>query len=235
MSNHSSTLNILYQDQDILAVDKPNDIFVHPTNLDRSDRHSVTESLRTQLNEIVYPLHRLDRPTSGVLLFGRHKECVRVMSFQFTQRLVQKAYTALVRGFLEPTGTIDYALKRKNRRELQPAVTDWVVQREGEIDRSIPPHNTARYSLVELRPTTGRWHQLRRHCAHIRHPIIGDTSHGDARHNRLFRELLGEKRLLLHAHQVRFEHPFKPEEWVTINSKLPQTFRNAGALFGWTL
>ena len=93
-------LTVLYQDEHLVAVDKPADIFVHPTNLDRSDRNSVTASLREQLGEIVYPLHRLDRPTSGCLLFGRHKECVRKMSYQFTQRAVQKVYLAIVRGYM---------------------------------------------------------------------------------------------------------------------------------------
>lgn len=235
MSRDSIELAVLYKDQDLIVVDKPNDIFVHPTNLDRSDRRSVTDVLRTQLGEIVYPLHRLDRPTSGCLLFGRHKEAVRSMSYQFTHRLVDKAYTALLRGHLEPTGSVDYPLRRKNRKDLQDAITDWTVTEKGEIPHSIPPHDSARYSLVELRPKTGRWHQLRRHCAHIRHPIIGDTSHGDARHNRLFRELLGEKRLLLHAHEIHFEHPFERNKRVSVASPLPSAFHRCSVLFGWSL
>ena len=235
MSAHLSQLKILYADDDIIAVDKPNDIFVHPTNLDRSDTHSVTDVLRRQLDEIVYPLHRLDRPTSGCLLFGRHKECVRNMSYQFTQRTVHKRYVAIVRGHLEATGVIDYDLRRKNRTQTQPAITNWSVYQRGELDRAIPPHNTARYSLVDLRPETGRWHQLRRHCAHIRHPIIGDTSHGDARHNRLFRELFGEKRLLLHATTLAFQHPFKSELRCHVTSPLPNVFQQIAAEFGWSV
>ena len=235
MSAHLSELKILYADDDIIAVDKPSDIFVHPTNLDRSDKYSVTDMLRRQLDEVVYPLHRLDRPTSGCLLFGRHKECVRRMSYQFTQRAVHKRYVALLRGHLENTGVIDYDLRRKNRTQTQPAITKWTVHHQGELDRAIPPHNTARYSLVELQPETGRWHQLRRHCAHIRHPIIGDTSHGDARHNRLFRELIGEKRLLLHATTLAFQHPLKPDKYCHVTSPLPNIFNKIASVFGWSV
>ena len=227
-------LTVLYKDEHLVAVDKPADIFVHPTNLDRSDRNSVTASLREQLGEIVYPLHRLYRPTSGCLLFGRHKECVRKMSYLFTQRAVQKVYLAIVRGYMETTGVIDYDLRRKNRRETQRAITHWNVRQLGELDRAIPPHNTARYSLVELHPLTGRWHQLRRHCAHVRHPIIGDTSHGDARHNRVFRELLGERRLLLHAAHLRFQHPFS-DDTCSLTSPVPDAFNRVSNLFNWSL
>ena len=145
MSANSSVLRILYADEDLIAVEKPNDIFVHPTNLDRSDKRSVTDLLRRQLDEIVYPLHRLDRPTSGCLLFGRHKECVRIMSYQFTQRAVHKRYVAVVRGHLETNGVIDYDLRRKNRTQTQPAVTKWIVRQRGELDHAIPPHNSARH------------------------------------------------------------------------------------------
>ena len=234
MNEFKPPLTILYADEDLVAVDKPTDLFVHQTNLDRRDRDSVTDRLRNQLEQTVYPLHRLDRPTSGCLLFGRHKECVRAMSYLFTQRQIEKSYTALVRGHLDPTGCVDYPLSRKNRSQKQPAITGWRVRQLGEVDHAIPPHKSARYSLVELFPHTGRWHQLRRHCAHIRHPIIGDTSHGDARHNRLFRTLLSERRLMLHASSLHFEHPLKEDEVCTIRSPLPRAFVKLYELFDWS-
>lgn len=234
MNESKLPLTILYADEDLIAVDKPNDLFVHQTNLDRRVRDSVTDRLRSQLKQAVYPLHRLDRPTSGCLLFGRHKECVRAMSYLFTERQIEKSYIALVRGHLDPIGCVDYPLNRKNKSQKQSAITGWRVRRLGEIDHAIPPHESARYSLVELFPRTGRWHQLRRHCAHIRHPIIGDTSHGDARHNRLFRTLLSERRLMLHASQLHFEHPLKKGKVCTIHSPPPQAFVKLYKLFDWS-
>ena len=230
-----SELMIRYADEHLVAVDKPHNLFVHQTNLDRSQKDSLTDRLRQQLNEIAYPLHRLDRPTSGLVLFGRHKEVVRVMSYAFSNRLVHKYYSGIVRGHLDPKGTIDYPLRRHNKKQMQTAITSWRTRFHGELDIAVPPHETARYSFVQFNPETGRWHQLRRHCAHLRHPLIGDTSHGDARHNRLFRTQFGVSRLYLHAHGLRFPHPLDNEREIHINSPLPAEFTTVAHEFGWDL
>jgi tRNA pseudouridine65 synthase len=226
-------LEILFKDEHFIAINKPHNLFVHRTNLDRTQLDSATQRLRAQFNEAVTPVHRLDRPTSGVLLFARHIEAIRRMNTLFADRLVHKEYLALVRGHVEQKGIIDYPLKHKTRQQMQQAITHWQLLEHGSLPVATPPHTTSRFSLVNLYPQTGRWHQLRRHFAHLRHPIIGDTSHGDAHQNRTLRRLLPPPRLFLHSQKLRFTHPFCPDLVCTIESQPPVSFRALSALFGW--
>ena len=165
---------------------------------------------------------------------ARHKEAVRRTNALFTDREVHKTYTALIRGFVEDEGLIDYPLKHKDRTSTQPARTRWRLIKSGELPVPTPPHPTSRFSLVSLYPETGRWHQLRRHFAHLRHPIIGDTSHGDAHQNRIIREHISPARLFLHATELSFSHPFNQNTTCTIASPVPATFRSLYTLFGWS-
>lgn len=226
-------LTILYEDEYFVAVDKPYDLFVHRTNLDRTQRDSVVQRLKAQLGIKASPIHRLDRPTSGVLLLGRNSEAVRLTNALFADRKVNKRYTALVRGFVSNEGLIDYPLKQKNRQTTQSARTRWRLIEQGELPLPTPPHPTSRFSLVSLYPETGRWHQLRRHFAHLRHPIIGDTSHGDSHQNRMFRAQISPTRLFLHASELSFEHPFQTGSMCTISSPAPASFQALLTLFGW--
>jgi len=210
-------LSICYQDEYLVAVHKPAGMLVHRSWLDRHETRFLMQTLRDQLGCHVYPLHRLDRPTSGLVLFALSAEVARLGANLFSDRQVSKRYLALVRGYVDGEGIIDYPLKEEldkiadaqadQDKAAQPAVTRYRCLQQGELPFAVGRYPTSRYSLVELFPETGRKHQLRRHMAHLRHPIVGDTTHGDGRHNRFFREQFGIHRLLLTATGLSFIHP----------------------------
>lgn len=228
-------LDILYQDDYLVAIDKPAGLLVHRSWLAREAREFAMQMLRDQLGRHVYPVHRLDRPTSGILLFALDPDSAHRMNQLFADRKVSKLYHAVVRGYVAEHGQINYPLTEKldriadkYAREDKPAqiaVTDYLMLRQIELPFAVSKqHSTTRYSLVQLSPKTGRKHQLRRHLAHIDHPIIGDTTHGDGRHNRFFREHFDCHRLLLAATGLDFKHPISEKE-VNIRLKLPEEFR----------
>ena len=233
-TSSTESLTILYEDEHFIAVDKPQGLFVHRTNLDRTQRDSVVQRLKSHTGIQASPIHRLDRPTSGVLLLGRNADAVRLTNTLFADRKVHKRYIALVRGFVSDDGVIDYPLKHKTRQNTQSAQTRWRVIARGELPLATPPHPTSRFSLVSVYPKTGRWHQIRRHFAHLRHPIIGDTSHGDSHQNRILRTQVTSARLFLHASELSFPHPYKPQSTCTITSPAPPSFQALLSLFGWS-
>lgn len=215
-------LTILYQDEYLVAIDKPAGMLVHRSFLDKHETLFVLQTLRNQLGRHVFPVHRLDRPTSGVLVFALSAEIARLLSEQQQQLGWQKMYLAVVRGHLKEAQLLDYPLKeqldaiadKKARQDkvAQPAQTRIWPLAYSELPVAVGRYPTARYSLLALQPLTGRKHQLRRHMAHLRHPIIGDTTHGDAKQNRAFASYMGISQLLLRAMSLRFVHP------VTANS-----------------
>lgn len=207
-------LQILYRDEQYVAVNKPAGLLVHRSDMDPGETRFCLQMLRDQIGQAVYPVHRLDRPTSGVLLFALDKDSLRAASGLFAAKEASKIYFALVRGWLEGTGVIDHPLAHpddfdavRGGGQPQDAVTHYRSLSLHEVGIPVEPHPTSRYTLVELRPQTGRTHQLRRHLKHLSHPIIGDTRYGDGRHNRLFREHFNCPRLLLHAARLEFMHP----------------------------
>lgn len=210
-------LPILYQDEYLVAINKPSGLLVHRSLIDKHETQFAVQLLRDQMGQKVYPVHRLDRPTSGVLLFALDANSARALTEQFTQGLVQKTYLALVRGFCEPVGVIDYALKEEldeladakadSNKPAQSAITHYRTLEQFELPFPSNKHPSSRYSLLALQPKTGRKHQLRRHLKHIFHPIVGDTTHGDGKQNKLFREQFGCERLLLHAQALQVQHP----------------------------
>lgn len=226
-------LPILYQDQWLVAINKPVGLLVHRSLIDKHETQFAVQLLRDQIGQKVYPVHRLDRPTSGVLLFALEVDTARALTEQFTQGLVQKTYLALVRGFCEPVGVIDYALKEEldaiadakadPHKPAQTAITYYRNLESFELPLASAKHSSSRYSLLELQPKTGRKHQLRRHLKHIFHPILGDTTHGDGKQNRLFREQFACERLLLHAATLRIVHPVHRHE-LSISASLPSDF-----------
>lgn len=207
-------LEILHHDHHSIAVNKPAGMLVHRSWLSGGETVFVMQTLRDQIGRHVYPVHRLDRPTSGALLFALSPEAARALTEQFEQKRVQKTYWAVVRGHLPERGRIDYALKYRpdpiaeSRTEatLQEAVTDYRCLAQTELPfQSALRYPTSRYSWAELTPHTGRKHQLRRHMKHIFHPIVGDTNHGDLRQNHAVAEHLGTHRLMLHARGLSFQ------------------------------
>lgn len=235
-------LQILYQDEWLVAVNKPAGMLVHRSWLDRHETQFVMQTLRDQIGQHVFPIHRLDRPTSGVLLFALNAEIARLMCVQFEQKLVRKAYLAVVRGYLQGEARIDYPLKiqldkiadkfSEENKAPQEAVTDYQGLKTVEMPYPAGRYATSRYSLVRLIPQTGRKHQLRRHCKHIFHPILGDTQYGDLHQNRALAENTGCKRLLLHAETLSFLHPISQQE-ITIYAPLGEQWQDLMTKFGW--
>ena len=181
-------------------------------------------------------MHRIDRPTSGVLLFALNSSIAAEVAKQFEQRTVQKSYHAIVRGFLAEEGQWDEPLVEKHDRIVdrqaqknkaaQPAITEFRLSRQWELPFSAGKYPTSRYSLALVRPLTGRKHQIRRHFNHMAHPIVGDTTFGDRRHNRLFAERLGCRRLLLAATELKLDHPATGNQ-ITIKARLGESFEQA--------
>ncbi|EML1935486.1 tRNA pseudouridine(65) synthase TruC [Providencia stuartii] len=214
-------LEIIYQDEFIVAVNKPAGMLVHRSWLDSKETVFVMQTLRDQIGQFVYPVHRLDRPTSGVLLFALSSEVARQLATQFESHQIEKIYHAVVRGYVEEAHTIDYPLLEQldkiadkhatKEPALQECITHCLPIARVECPVAIGRYSTARFSLLELKPETGRKHQLRRHMSHIRHPIIGDSKHGDLRQNRGVSENFAVSRLMLHATQLVLDHPITGE------------------------
>jgi tRNA pseudouridine65 synthase len=207
-------MEILYQDEHYIAVHKPAGLLVHRTQIDQSEIQACVQLLRDQIGRKVYPCHRLDKATSGVLLFALNKDALKAANEVFASGKVEKVYLAVVRGWMTEAGHLDYplVLEEEGRGEakvpkVQSAVTTYRPIETFEINAPLGRYETARFSLVELRPETGRRHQLRRHMAHLRHPIIGDTCHGDGLQNRFFREHFNCHRMLLSAIRLQLQHP----------------------------
>ncbi|MCB1788148.1 MAG: pseudouridylate synthase [Gammaproteobacteria bacterium] len=201
-------LNILFSDPFYVAIDKPSGLLVHRTAIAR-DRVFALQQLRDQLRQRVFPVHRIDRATSGVLVFGRSADAARRLATAFEQRRVDKRYLAVVRGWTEPYGLIDHPVADDDgNRVAQAATTLYRRLATLELPIAVPPYRSARYSLISVKPLTGRRQQIRRHLKHISHHLIGDTTHGNGPHNRLFREHLGLQRMLLQAQRLAFVHPF---------------------------
>ena len=213
----SETLDVIYRDEYLIAIHKPAGLLVHRTVLDRNETRFAVQLLRDQIGQYVYPVHRLDRGTSGVLLFALDKEIGKPVSAQFEAQQVDKTYLAVVRGHPPEAGSIAHALTRQYddyefrsanaSTEAQPAVTHYRRLAVTELPHQVDIYPTSRYALLELKPQTGRRHQLRRHLKHLAHPIIGDATYGKGRHNRLFQELFGCRRMLLACLEMQIAHP----------------------------
>lgn len=219
---------ILYSDDYFVAINKPRGVLVHRTGISE-DRVFVLQLLRDQLGGAhLFTTHRLDRGTSGVLIFGKTQEAARHLGEQFMGKTIEKKYLAVVRGWTDETGTIDYPLADKETgRGLLDAVTHFTRLGQSEIDAAIGlRYPTARFSLVAAEPETGRRHQIRKHFAHINHPIIGDKRHGDVKQNTYFREKFGMPRMLLHASELAFQHPVSGQS-VRIAAPLDAEFEQA--------
>lgn len=235
-------LDILFQDEYLVAVNKPAGMLVHRSWLDKHETQFVMQTLRDQIGQHVFPLHRLDRPTSGVLVFALSSEVASEVMPMFANHEMQKTYHAIVRGWIEQGDTLDYPLKEEldkiadkfadKDKEAKEAITVYQPLGKVEVPLSTGRFPTTRYGLVEMKPKTGRKHQLRRHMAHLRHPIVGDTSHGDGKHNRLFREHYDAHRLLLHASELSFVHPYTKEKLV-LKAKFDDVWERLLVEFGW--
>lgn len=216
-------LEILYQDEFIVAINKPHGLLVHQSPIARDAEEFALQLLRDQLRQTVYPVHRLDRKTSGILLFSLDKQTDRLMQQKFQNREIDKKYLALLRGFSPTEMTINYPLAKEDGT-IQEAITHFKTMEQFELNIPFGKYTTSRYSLVEANPETGRMHQLRRHFAHIFHPIIGDRPHGCNKQNKFWLENFQMNKMLLHASELSFLHPHS-EEKISIKATLSNEFK----------
>ncbi|UYW00461.1 pseudouridylate synthase [Flavobacterium agricola] len=226
-------LEILYQDEYLVAINKPHDLLVHQSPIARDASEFAIQLLRDQIQQKVYPVHRLDRKTSGVLLFALDKETNKNLTQQFTDKTITKTYWAILRGFAPQEMRIDYALFNDAGIE-QDAVTQFKTLQTAEIQLPFGKHQTSRYSLVEAKPETGRMHQLRKHFAHIMHPILGDRPHGCNKQNKLWLETHNMNTMLLHAKTLQFQHP-KLNTLITIEANLSDEFNRVAKILDFNL
>ncbi|MEZ9199067.1 tRNA pseudouridine(65) synthase TruC [Shewanella sp. 10N.286.54.B9] len=235
-------IEILFEDDDVVAIHKPAGLLVHRSYLARRERFFAMQLTRDKVGCHVFPVHRLDRPTSGILLFAKSSEMANALCEQFASHSIDKEYLAIVRGNMHEAATLDYALKEElddvadkdvdPNKAAQDAVTSYKPLLNSEIPYASGRYATSRYALVHLSPHTGRKHQLRRHMAHLRHPILGDTTHGDGKQNKFFREHFGINRLWLIAKKLSFNHP-RTGERVAVETELEQEWLTLFDELGW--
>jgi tRNA pseudouridine65 synthase len=236
-------MEILFQDAHYVAINKPSGLLVHRSMIDRHETRFAMQLVRDQIGQRVYPVHRLDKPTSGVLLFALDQSVAKEMGELFSHGQVKKRYLAIVRGHSPEQGEIDYPLKETLDRmtdakadqdkPAQPAVTNYLRRTTAELDYPVGRYASCRYSLLELYPQTGRKHQIRRHLKHIFHPIVGDTTYGDGKHNSFFRQQLGLHRLMLAATGLSFKHPITGQQ-IELNAPLDDEYNAACNALGWS-
>ena len=210
MSGRLPPIELLFVDAHVVVANKPSGLLVH-RGLDDDDDVAMFR-VRNAVGQHVHPLHRLDRGTSGALLFARSREVAATMSRAFEEGRVDKRYLALVRGTPPESGTIDYAIPKDDGGPRVAAVTRF---------RRIARSTVDRCSLVVAMPETGRLHQVRRHLRHIDHPLVGDVRHGSGEINRRYRAEYALHRLALHASFVAFEHPVTAER-VEVTAPVPE-------------
>ena len=242
-SETANQIDIIYEDEFLVAINKEAGLLVHRSWLDKDETRFAMQLTRDAVGCHVFPVHRLDKPTSGVLLFAKSPAVARSLTEAFTEHNVTKQYLAVVRGFMPEQGTVDYALSFKPDaiadkfadldKPPQEAVTHWQSLAQIELPFAVSKkHDTSRYSLVRLTPETGRKHQLRRHMRHVFHHIVGDTSHGDGRHNRFFRTQYDCARMLLHAQSLALSHPVTGEP-LLLKAGLDSQWMNILEEFSW--
>lgn len=228
-------LTILYADAHIAVVDKPAGLIAHESRLAGAETDTLVVRVRAQLGQPAWLAHRLDRATSGCVLLGLDRALMATLGASFMERQVSKHYLAIVRGWPEPEGLIDHPLDGgPGKPDKRPALTRYRVLATAELPVPVPPHGSARYALLDCQPETGRFRQIRRHLKHIHHHLIGDTSHGDGRHNRVFRQHLAIHRMLLHAWRLSFPHPVTGER-VSVTAPPTDEFAQALARLHWPL
>lgn len=240
----SETLSILYRDEQLIAVHKPSGLLVHRTTLDRHETRFAVQLLRDQIGQHVYPTHRLDRGTSGVLLFALDPIVAREVGLRFETQQIDKTYLAIVRGHPPASGRIEHPLTRQfddyefraraETVDAQSAVTDYRRLATVELPYAVDRYPSSRYALLELHPETGRRHQIRRHLKHIAHPVIGDATHGKGRHNRFFQQHFNSHRLLLACTEMQLTHPGSGQRLI-LRAPPAADFAGVVTALGWSL
>ncbi len=236
-------LDIVFEDDYLIGVNKPAGLLVHPSWITAADEPTLMGLLKVYKGvPKLHTIHRLDRATSGIILVGKTLEATQHIQAQFMQRSIRKTYLAVVRGWSADSDLIDYALVPKRDKFAEPMAQENPEPKEAisayrtlgrvELDIAVGRYPKARYSLVEVKPSTGRKHQIRRHMKHILHPIVGDTKYGEGRHNRLYREHFEIHRLLLMATELEFTHPVS-EQRISLSAPVDHQVNKLFNRFGW--
>ena len=224
-------LDVLYHDEFLAVVDKPAGLMVHDSKLARGETDFAADRLREQFGKPIFLVHRLDRATSGCLLLAFDRDSASLLGKALMSRGVEKDYLAVCRGWpAEAEFSVDHPLDGgPGKPQKKPAVTHFEKLATAELDQPSAGFATSRYALLRARPETGRFRQIRRHLKHLSHHLIGDTSHGDGRHNRAFR-MRGIHRMLLHAERLAFVHPHDGRR-IVVDAPPDAEFARALALF----
>ena len=227
-------IEIVYEDDALLAVNKPAGLLVHRSAIAADENDFLLDRLRTQSGgSALYLAHRLDRATSGVVLLAKSREIAGELGKAFMARSVVKRYLAVVRGWPDAQGAIDYALPDvRERSPRKPALTHWRTLATATVPIALGKYPEQRYALIEVRPETGRYRQIRKHLHHVSHHLVGDTSHGRGDHNRLWRMHFGMHRMLLHAWQLELAHPTSGVA-LTLRAALDETWQRVLNRMGW--
>ena len=227
-------LPVLYEDQWLAVVDKPAGLMVHESAMAGGETDFARDRLRAQFGCPVHLAHRLDRATSGCLLLAFDRDTASALGRAVMERRLRKRYLAVCRGWPEEAFEVDHPLDGgPGKPERKPALTRFRRLAIGELPLPSAGFPTSRYALLECEPVTGRFRQIRRHLKHVFHHLIGDTSHGDGRHNRHFR-MMGVHRMLLHAWKLGFPHPHLGRE-LEVEAPPAGEFARALELLGWRL
>ena len=228
----SPTLDVLFADDALAVVDKPAGLMVHDSALARGETDFAADRLREQFGRPIFLVHRLDRATSGCLLLAFDRDTASALGKQLMDGGFGKDYLAVCRGWPEPAeGVIDHPLDGGPGKPVKkPARTRYATLATTEVDWPSAQHPTSRYALLRCSPLTGRFRQIRRHLKHIHHHLVGDTSHGDGRHNLAFR-MRGVHRMLLHAERLAFTHP-RDGRRLAVHAPGDTGWRDAIALLG---
>ncbi len=225
-------LDVIHEDDQIVVINKPNNLAIHRSKLVRNTKEFAVDIIRKQTDRILNPVHRLDRKTSGIMVFSDCQDTLNALRVQFEDRLIQKTYLAIVRGYIDDEGIVEKPLLN-DKGQLQEAITNYECLEKTELNIPLGPHPTSRYSLVRLYPKTGRQHQLRKHLNHLRHPIIGDRPHGCNKQNRFFKQNWGIENMMLHAREISFEHPATKKK-MTLRAPLSSSFMHCTETLNFT-
>lgn len=228
------SLENIFEDDYLLCVNKPNNVLVHHAYHSRNvaDEASLLQLIESQTGLKTYPIHRLDRKTSGIILLSKQKEYVSKFQALFTNNQIQKIYFGVVRGFSSDKKTIDSPVKGRDANVHKDALTELETLEKITLDIPVKPYDSSRYSLVKLLPKTGRMHQLRVHMNKISNPLIGDAKYGDKNHDVMFDTNFGWKNLFLHAGKLEFMHPFTSEKLI-LKATFPKDWISLFDDFSW--
>ncbi|WP_299013366.1 pseudouridine synthase [uncultured Polaribacter sp.] len=228
------SLQVLFEDDYVICVSKPNNMLVHHAHHSRNvaEETALLQFIETEKGYKTYPIHRLDRKTSGIILLAKDKSYVSKFQELFTNNTIEKVYFGIVRGFSPDEKKIDSPVKGRDANVHKEALTYLKTLANVTLQIPVKPYDSSRYSLVQMLPKTGRMHQLRVHCNKISHPLIGDPKYGDKNHNLMFEKEFGCTNLFLHAGLLKFQHPFTKEDLI-LKAAFPKDWLVAFEKFNW--